>query len=238
MSPVGGSPLTSYLVRLAPELTTKSRRTRRRFQIQLVRNLRDALGALGGRHDVKNLWDRLTVDAEHPGAGERIARVFGVSSVSRIDARLPVVDRAQNRAAGGRQPRARLFQRRRIRHFHTEVRVAALALCLPEDQLVVAVVAGEIARAADPIGLDHADDLLLELDGPVEVGDVQGDVPDPGDHGQRGSFVGLRCRARARPVSGANDERCSSRKASTDRGGRPVSRSTWSVAEPSLPAAK
>ena len=68
MSDAAGPPLTSYLVRLAPELTTKSRRTRRRFQIQLVRNLRDALAELGGRHDVKNLWDRLTVDAEHPGA--------------------------------------------------------------------------------------------------------------------------------------------------------------------------
>ena len=79
----------SYLVRLSPELTTKSRRTRRRFQAQLVRNLRDALDALGGRHDVRNLWDRLTVEAEHPAASERIARVFGVSSVSRIDARVP-----------------------------------------------------------------------------------------------------------------------------------------------------
>jgi thiamine biosynthesis protein ThiI len=81
--------LTPYLVRLAPELTTKSRRTRRRFQDRLVHNLRDALRGLGGRHEVRSLWDRLMVEADHPEAGARIARVFGVSSVSRIDARLP-----------------------------------------------------------------------------------------------------------------------------------------------------
>jgi thiamine biosynthesis protein ThiI len=81
--------LTPYLVRLAPELTTKSRRTRRRFQDRLVHNLRDALAGLGGRHEVKSLWDRITVESDHPGACDRIARVFGVSSVSRIDARVP-----------------------------------------------------------------------------------------------------------------------------------------------------
>src|SRR5688500_11025685 len=81
--------LTSYLVRLSPELTTKSRRTRRRFQDRLMHNLRDALAGLGGRHEVKSRWDRLTVEADHPGAAERIAGVFGVSSVSRIDARIP-----------------------------------------------------------------------------------------------------------------------------------------------------
>lgn len=81
--------LVPYLVRLAPELTTKSRRTRRRFQEQLVRNLRDALTTLGSGHEVRSLWDRLIVEADHPGALERIAGVFGVSSVSRIDARVP-----------------------------------------------------------------------------------------------------------------------------------------------------
>ena len=78
-----------YLVRLAPEVTTKSRRTRRRFQDRLVHNLRDALAGLGGGHDIQNLWDRLFIEADHPGAAERIAGVFGVSSVSRVDARVP-----------------------------------------------------------------------------------------------------------------------------------------------------
>ena len=38
---------TRFLVRLAPELTTKSRRTRRRFQNRLVANIKDALAPLG-----------------------------------------------------------------------------------------------------------------------------------------------------------------------------------------------
>ena len=81
--------LLLYLVRLAPEVTTKARRTRRRFQDRLVHNLKDALRTLGGRHNVRNRWDRLFVEAEHPAAAERIGSVFGVSSVSLVDARVP-----------------------------------------------------------------------------------------------------------------------------------------------------
>jgi thiamine biosynthesis protein ThiI len=78
-----------YLVRLSPDLTTKARRTRRRFQNRLVKNLRDALLGLGGQHHVRNKWDRIYVQADHPGAAQRIAGVFGVGSVSRVDARIP-----------------------------------------------------------------------------------------------------------------------------------------------------
>ena len=78
-----------YLVRLAPEVTTKSRRTRRRFQDRLVANLDDALAGLGGAHAVRNRWDRIHVEADHAAAAERIALVFGVSSVSHVDARIP-----------------------------------------------------------------------------------------------------------------------------------------------------
>ena len=83
------APLPLYLVRLAPEVTTKSRRTRRRFQERLVANLDDALAGLGGARSIRNCWDRIHVEAEHPGAPERIGDVFGVSSVSRVDARVP-----------------------------------------------------------------------------------------------------------------------------------------------------
>lgn len=78
-----------YLVRLGPEVTTKSRRTRRRFQHRLVRNLEDAMASLGAGATVLNRWDRIHVETDHPGALARLARVFGVSSVSRVDARLP-----------------------------------------------------------------------------------------------------------------------------------------------------
>lgn len=81
--------LPLYLVRLSPDLTTKARRTRRRFQKRLVQNLRDALSGLGGQYYIRNKWDRIYVQADHPGSAHRIAGVFGVASVSRVDARLP-----------------------------------------------------------------------------------------------------------------------------------------------------
>jgi thiamine biosynthesis protein ThiI len=83
------SDLPLYLVRLSPDLTTKARRTRRRFQKRLVQNLRDSLSGLGGQHYIRNKWDRIYVQADHPGSARRIAGVFGVASVSRVDARLP-----------------------------------------------------------------------------------------------------------------------------------------------------
>ena len=85
MSAPAPAPLRRHLVRLAPEVTTKSRRTRRRFQDRLTANLENALAGLGGAYHVRNRWDRIHVEAEHPGAAERIAGVFGVSSVSRVD---------------------------------------------------------------------------------------------------------------------------------------------------------
>jgi len=97
-----------YLVRLAPEITRKSNRTRRRFQRLLVANLTDALkthraparspdppgppGARrrkgGARTRVQDHWSRIRVEAP-PDAMEAAARVFGVGSFSRIDATSP-----------------------------------------------------------------------------------------------------------------------------------------------------
>jgi thiamine biosynthesis protein ThiI len=79
-----------FLVRIASEVATKARGTRRRFQQRLGRNLRDALGSAGldGRVEVK--WSHLLVEAPSPDADRYLATVFGVSSVSRIEARLPL----------------------------------------------------------------------------------------------------------------------------------------------------
>jgi thiamine biosynthesis protein ThiI len=79
-----------FLVRIASELATKARGTRRRFQQRLGRNLRDALASAGldGRVEVK--WSHLLVEAPAPDAAPHLASVFGVSSVSRIEARLPL----------------------------------------------------------------------------------------------------------------------------------------------------
>ena len=77
-----------YLVRLAPEITRKSNRTRRRFQRLLVANLKDALKAGGARPRVQDHWSRIRVEAP-ADAVEAVARVFGVGSFSRVDATSP-----------------------------------------------------------------------------------------------------------------------------------------------------
>lgn len=78
-----------FLVRTAAEVATKSRRTRLRFHRQLVRNIRDALRAAGSPCRVDERWSRYLVEAAHSSAGERIASVFGVGSVSPVDGRVP-----------------------------------------------------------------------------------------------------------------------------------------------------
>ncbi len=77
------------LVRLGSEIATKARGTRRRFQQRLVRNMRDALHADGTACKVDSRWSRILVDASDRSALERIASVFGVSSVSEVEARVP-----------------------------------------------------------------------------------------------------------------------------------------------------
>ena len=82
-----------YLVRIAAEVASKSNRTRRRFQKQLVGNLNDALRSTGASPRIRDRWSRLFVTLAEPGgasaAGEAMAaatRVFGLSSYSRVDA--------------------------------------------------------------------------------------------------------------------------------------------------------
>ncbi len=77
-----------YLVRVAPELATKARGTRRRFQQQLVRNLRDALASAGIAGRVVSRWSHVLVEADDRAALHQLAAVFGVSSVSEIEAQL------------------------------------------------------------------------------------------------------------------------------------------------------
>ncbi|HEX9692226.1 MAG TPA: tRNA uracil 4-sulfurtransferase ThiI [Gemmatimonadales bacterium] len=79
--------MATVIVRLAPELTTKARRTRRRFQERLVRNLKDALEGADVPARIRPRWDRIVVESDDPTAGERAADVFGVSGVSLIEGR-------------------------------------------------------------------------------------------------------------------------------------------------------
>ena len=70
------------LIRLSGEITTKSRRTRRRFAERLVANLRDALAREGLGGEVEPGWDRIYVRTRGEGAPEVLRRVFGVRSLS------------------------------------------------------------------------------------------------------------------------------------------------------------
>lgn len=86
-SPAGAD--VRVMLRLSGEVSTKSRRTRSRFQKRLVRNLRDALESQGVEARVENAWSRLFVSAADPGALEPLGRVFGISSFSRLEGECP-----------------------------------------------------------------------------------------------------------------------------------------------------
>lgn len=75
-----------FLVRLAAELAIKSRRTRANFQRRLVRNLRDALESAGVSAQVEDAWTRIYVRTSSRDALPVLTRVFGVSSVSPVEA--------------------------------------------------------------------------------------------------------------------------------------------------------
>ena len=75
------------LVRLSPDITTKSDRTRRRFMRRLVDNLRDAFRSSGIVARVDPGWVRLTFESDDPRAAAVAARVFGVHSLSCVEPR-------------------------------------------------------------------------------------------------------------------------------------------------------
>ncbi len=75
---------TLTLVRLAAELTLKSRRTRAQFMHRLIGNIHDALDSHGIEHRIEDAWGRIYVHAESASAGPLLARMFGISSVSPV----------------------------------------------------------------------------------------------------------------------------------------------------------
>lgn len=70
------------LVRLSGELSTKSRRTRGRFQKRLRRNLEDAFTAAGVEARIDAGWSRFFVEVPDPASLAPLGRTFGVSSGS------------------------------------------------------------------------------------------------------------------------------------------------------------
>jgi tRNA uracil 4-sulfurtransferase len=77
------------LVRLAAELGVKSHHTRRQFQRQLIANVRAALATTGAPFRIDGRWGRIFVRSDAPDALLVLPRVFGVSSVSPVDAVVP-----------------------------------------------------------------------------------------------------------------------------------------------------
>jgi thiamine biosynthesis protein ThiI len=146
-----------FLVRLAPELTTKSRRTRRRFQVRLVANIKDALASLSGAHRVDDRWTRILVDSTNPAAPARAARVFGVSSVSVVDATVP--------------PRLDAIVAKGLELYRDDVRAAATyavaARRSGEHAFSSQDVRVQLGAALNPYGKVHLDDPELTVS--VEV---------------------------------------------------------------------
>ena len=74
------------LVRPTGELAIKSKQTRRRFQKRLIECIGDALDSAGLEHRVKSEWGRVFVEASGQGGLESVARVFGIVSISEVEA--------------------------------------------------------------------------------------------------------------------------------------------------------
>jgi thiamine biosynthesis protein ThiI len=72
------------LVRLAAELTLKSRRTRAQFIRRLMSNMSDALHGAGLAHEIDSTWGRMFVRTT-PAAMPVLARIFGISSLSLVE---------------------------------------------------------------------------------------------------------------------------------------------------------
>jgi thiamine biosynthesis protein ThiI len=75
------------LLRYSGDLTTKAPATRRRFTDQLLRNLRDAADAEGATLKLRPTRDRIFAELFPATAAAALARVFGVQSLSLVEAR-------------------------------------------------------------------------------------------------------------------------------------------------------
>ncbi len=137
------------LVRIAPEIATKARRTRLRCQQRLQANIADALRSGGLTYEIDGRWSRLLVTADDPAAARRVAGIFGVSSVSVVEARLsatlPEIVTEGRRLYAGRV---------RDKAFAVEVRRAGE---FPFTSRDVKVELGAALNAYARVDLDHPD---------------------------------------------------------------------------------
>ena len=77
------------LVRLAAEMTIKSRRTRAAFVRRLEENIRDALVASGVEGEIEATWGRVFVKGPPGLVVPVLSRTFGISSVSVVERVVP-----------------------------------------------------------------------------------------------------------------------------------------------------
>ncbi len=75
-----------FLARLSGEIAIKARRTRSTFQRRLAGNLRDALATTDAPFSVEDEWTRILLRSSSAQAEEVVSRVFGLSSISQVDA--------------------------------------------------------------------------------------------------------------------------------------------------------
>ena len=113
------NPPLEVLLRLSGELSTKARRTRRRFEKRLSRNISDACRSHGLRCRVFQKWSRLVVSSPSDEVLSVLGRVFGVSSYSVIDGRceasLPeIVERGRSLYADDVKGRRYAVRARRV----------------------------------------------------------------------------------------------------------------------------
>ena len=148
---------------LNPRPSSRKRSTGRGFLDRPVARLEH----LGGLHSAEELED---VPAR------------ALDAQCAVDAGLAVVDVAEHAPARRDHPAPGVLERLGVGHLEPDVVVAAVHGVLDQDQLVVTLVAREVRGAGAPLGLDHADDLALELDRGVEIPDAQSHMTHSSDH--------------------------------------------------------
>lgn len=171
-----------FIVRLSPDITTKSDRTRRRFMRMLVDNLRDALRSEGILARVEPGWARLTIESDDARVEEVAPRVFGVHSLSRVEVRnaLTMSDLVAEAAQW-------FLPRMRGKTFAVRARTAGSAPFRSRDIEV------ELGARLAPHGEVHLDDPQVTCN--VEVRDATAYLFSDRVAGHRGLPVGSEGRA-------------------------------------------
>ena len=118
---LGEGPL--YLVRLAAEIATKSRRTRSHFLARLEQNITDALKSTTDGYELDAGWSRIFVRAASDQVLPALTRIPGLSSVSPVDgvaqARLDAIVEEGTRLYGDRVKGKRYAVRARRQGSHS-----------------------------------------------------------------------------------------------------------------------